>query len=147
MYLVVMLLGILIGTACSSTPDRKGASSDTDSLTQQPNTTNAADTVDTPASFTEMQWGKLDHALKLLFREGPDNPFFTYQISTREDGERAYGVLLRASNPEALAEANLPLGNPSGEIVTGRLTLEEIRRATRLDAVVSISNPSEATSN
>ena len=101
---------------------------------------------DTPASdsLSQDEWQKLDHALKLLLRNGPGNPFFTYQRRTRDDGGTAYGVLIRTPDPSALAESSLPLGSPSSEIVTAQLTTEEIRRAVQLEAVVSVSNPSEA---
>lgn len=106
-----------------------------------------ADSTGIPASFTETQWQKLDHALRLLYQKGPNNPFFTYQVHGREGGKKAYEVLLRTSDPEALSQSDLPLGRPSSRIVTARLTLEEIRRATQLKAVTSVSNPSEAKSN
>ena len=134
--------------ACSSPPDRgSAASGGGDSLEHRPSAGDAADSTGAPAALTEAQWQKLDHALQLLFREGPGNPFFSYQVHEREGGETTYGVLLRTSDPKALAEADLPLGTPSSKIVTARLTLEEIRRATQLEAVVSISNPSEARPN
>lgn len=102
---------------------------------------------------------KLDHALRLLLREGPENPFFSYQAHRREDGTVAYGVLIRTTDPSALRPAGLPVGAapdvavPDGrgqpdsnaaQVVTTRLTTGEIRLASRLEAVVSISNPSEA---
>jgi hypothetical protein len=91
----------------------------------------------------EESWKKLDHALKLLLREGPENPFFDYQTRDR-DGETAYGVLIRTSDPETLKESDLPFGSPSSEILTARLTIPEIKQAARLGSIVSISNPSEA---
>ena len=91
----------------------------------------------------EEAWKKLDHALKLLLREGPENPFFDYQTRDR-DGETAYGVLIRTSDPEALKKSDLPFGSPSSEILTARLTIPEIKQAARLGSIVSISNPSEA---
>jgi len=144
----MLVFGSLIIGACSSPPDQSGASSGgEDSLEHRPSATGEADTTGTPASFTEAQWRKLDHALQLLFRQGPGNPFFSYQVREREAGQKTYGVLLRTSDPKALSETDLPLGTPSSKIVTARLTLEEIRRATQLEAVVSISNPAEARPN
>lgn len=95
-------------------------------------------------SLSRAEWKKLDHALTLLLREGPDNPFFNYQTRTREDGSTTYGVLIRTSDPAALSESDLPFGNVSSKITTGQLTIDEIRRAAQLTSVVSISNPSEA---
>jgi hypothetical protein len=95
-------------------------------------------------SLSSAERQKLDHALILLLREGADNPFFSYQVRIREDGSKAYGVLIRTSDPEALTTSDLPLGTVSSEITTGQLSIKEIRRATKLESVVSISNPSEA---
>lgn len=95
-------------------------------------------------SLSRAEWKKLDHALTLLLRDGPDNPFFNYQTRTREDGSTVYGVLIRTSDPAALSESDLPLGTVSSEITTGQFTVNEIRQAAQLTSVVSISNPSEA---
>ena len=129
-------LGLLF--ACSGPPDGEETASTADTTAG-----GQSSGVEAPDSLSEAEWQKLDHALKLLLQEGPDNPLFTYQTGTRE--ERAvYGVLIRTSDPEALTESELPLGKPTSEVITARLTCEEIRKATRLKAIVSISNPSEA---
>jgi hypothetical protein len=92
---------------------------------------------------------KLEPALRLLFRDGPDNPFYSYESRQRQSGDREYAVLVRTTAPDSFAEAGFTLGaipdTPgSVAIVTARLTPEEIRRAATLDIVKGISNPSEA---
>lgn len=138
-------LALLVVTACSGPPDQEssgsaGGSGEAAGTSKAETPPASISRVD---SLSESQWEKLDHAMRLLLREGPNNPFFTYQTRPRE-GDTTYAVLIRTSDPGALAQEDLPLGEPSGSIVTARLTAEEIRRAARLEPVVSISNPSEA---
>ncbi|PSQ96228.1 MAG: hypothetical protein BRD55_07165 [Bacteroidetes bacterium SW_9_63_38] len=130
MRLVLFVLAVSILSlcpACSGTSDRSGT------------TSSSASTLD----LSESERQKLDHALTLLLTEGPENPFFDYQTRQR-DGETTYGVLIRTSDPEALRETALPLGSPSSNILTAHLTISEIQQAAQIDAVVSISNPTEA---
>jgi hypothetical protein len=92
---------------------------------------------------------KLEPALRLLLRDGPDNPFYSYESRQRQSGGREYDVLVRTTAPDSFAEASFSLGaipdTPGAvAIVTARLTPEEIRRAATLDIVTGISNPSEA---
>lgn len=132
----LVALGIL-GGACSG-PSRSAAEeSRADSSTDSTGAA-AADTL------TSIQRQKLDHALMLLLREGSDNPVFDYQVRSRGDSVATYGVLIRANDPAALAASALALGDGESTIVTAFLTVKEIRRAARLEAVTSIANPSRA---
>jgi hypothetical protein len=81
---------------------------------------------------------KLDPALRLLLKDGPDHPFYSYESRQREGGGREYGVLIRTTAPDSLAKAGISLGPIPDEpgpvaIVTARLTPDEIRRIAALD--------------
>ena len=105
-------------------------------------------------SLSEQVRQKLDPALKLLLREGPENPFYSYQASVREGQAVAYSVLIRTRDPSALRSAGLLASTVSegearpdssaAQVVSTRLTTGEIRQAARLKSVLSISNPAEA---
>ncbi len=88
----------------------------------------------------------LDPALQRLLR-GEARGMDRYRTSTRDDGTTVYSVLLRSNNPEALRDAGLPLNSVQGDIVTARLSLEQLRTAARLEAVQRIENPTEASPN
>lgn len=131
----LVVLGVM-GSACS------GPSSTAE--TQQAPDSARAGAAAVPDSLTGTHRPKLDHALTLLLREGPDNLFFDYQMRTRGDSVATYGVLVRTDAPTALAESALALGDGESTIVTAFLTVDEIRRAARLESVTSIANPSRA---
>lgn len=155
----VLLLGLLaVGALTCSCEEEPGRAPESE-VAEGEGKTSAVD------SLSERGQGKLDHALMLLLRKGPENPFFSYQAHPREDGTVAYGVLIRTTDPSALRSAGLPVGAvpngiapdsavPDGEaarpnsrdaqVVTARLTTGEIREAAGLEEVLSIANPSEA---
>lgn len=66
-----------------------------------------------------------------------------YSASERDDGTTVYSVILRSDQPAALREAGLPVNSIQGEIVTARLSIEQIRKAARLEAVRKIENPAQ----
>jgi hypothetical protein len=169
---LLLAVGLAAGAlmcSCRGAPDQDGGGGSAEGQAQ----TSAVDSPSTGTnslpkdSLSEEGWQKLDHALRLLLRKGPDNPFFSYQTHRRDNGTVAYGVLIRTTDPPALSAAGLPVGavperegtpkrekapereearpnSGAAQVVTVRLTPEEIRRAARMGAVVSISNPAEA---
>jgi len=56
-------------------------------------------------------------------------------MSVRSDGTRVYGVIIRASNPDELRNAAIPLTSVTGDVITARLSLEELRKLIRLPSV------------
>jgi hypothetical protein len=47
-------------------------------------------------------------------------------------------VIVGAADPEAVRASGLPLGSWSGDAATARMTVKQIRRAARMEAVESI---------
>lgn len=159
LLLVAFAVGALT-CSCNDAPDQDGGSGDsegaaeTSAVEASPASDDSLPEPTPPKdSLSEANRQKLDQALMLLLRRGPENPFFSYQARAREDGTVAYGVLIRTSDPSALRSAGLPVGPvPDGEadrsgdtvhVVTARLAPSEIRRAVQLETVLSVSNPSE----
>jgi hypothetical protein len=93
-------------------------------------------------SLTDSQLQKLDPALQRLV-QGESHGMDRYSTSKREDGKTAYSVILRSNEPEALRKAGLPLNSVQGDIITARLTIAQIRKAARLEAVRKIENPTQ----
>lgn len=92
--------------------------------------------------LTDAQMNKLDPALQRLV-EGEPRGMDRYSTSERDDGTTVYGVILRSDDPASLQDAGLPVNSVQGDIVTARLTIDQIRRAARLDAVRRIENPTQ----
>lgn len=83
--------------------------------------------------LTAEQRKKLDAALQRLVVEGEESP--DLETATRGDGTVVYLVLVRTNDADALREADLPVNSVSGDVVTARWSVEEIRAAARLPAV------------
>jgi len=149
--LMIALVGLVIAVSCTSRDDASSPAnnaSSTGSVSASESTRASPQTPPADSVLAPTLHEKLDPALRLLLTDGPDNPFYSYESRQREGGDREYGVLIRTTAPDSLAEAGISLGPIPDEpgpvaIVTARLTTEEIRRAAALDIVESISNSSE----
>jgi len=160
LLLVAFAVGALM-CSCNDAPDQDGgnkaseSAAETSAVEASPASDDSLPEPTPPKdSLSEANRQKLDQALRLLLRKGPENPFFSYRARAREDGTVAYGVLIRTSAPSALRSAGLPVGpapereaDRSGDtahVITARLTPGEIRRAVQLETVLSVSNSSKA---
>jgi hypothetical protein len=85
------------------------------------------------SELTAEQRGKLDAPLQRLVVEGRKSP--ALETTTRGDGTIVYLVLVRAGEPASLREAGLPVNSVSGDVVTARWSVGEIRMAARLSTV------------
>jgi hypothetical protein len=86
--------------------------------------------------LTEAEMSKLGATLQRIVRgeEGGEEE----KAGTTADGRAVYPVIVRAADPEAVRASALPVGSWSGDVATARLTVEQIRRAARMQAVASI---------
>jgi hypothetical protein len=89
--------------------------------------------------LTPAEKSKLDPALQKLLTTGEGNPDH-YDVYTRSDGTRVYGVIIRTQNVDALCKADIKIGSIFGDVVTARLTIKEIRKTAEIPSVRSISN-------
>lgn len=93
-------------------------------------------------ALTSAQRQKLDPALQRLLRGGARS-IDRYETHERTDGATVYSVILRSDRPEALRDAGLPLNSVRDDIITARLTINQLKEAARLEAVRSIENPKQ----
>lgn len=94
-------------------------------------------------ALTTHQLQKLDPALRTLLEE--DRSEHDLPSSTRPDGTVVYSVFLRTSDVDAVRNAQIPINSTSGDILTARLSIDQIRRAARVEAVTSIRSSGAAT--
>lgn len=87
-------------------------------------------------SLSESEQEKLDPVLLRLVQ---GQSVGDKLISASRQGETVYHVFLTVSDAESVREAGIPIGSVSGQVATGRLTVEDIRRAARLAAVTEIA--------
>jgi hypothetical protein len=149
---MITLSMLLLAVSCATGGDASGPvndSSATDTVSAPESARAHSQTPPDDSVLAPHLREKLDPALRLLLKDGPDHPFYSYESRQREGGGREYGVLIRTTAPDSLVEAGISLGPIPDEpgpvaIVTARLTPDEIRRIAALDIVESISNSSEA---
>ena len=91
--------------------------------------------------LTMEEKSKLHPMLQNLI-EDQDSPELQLQADLLEDGTKVYPVIIRTDNPEELKEQGIPTNSVSGDIVTARLTVEQIRKAAALSSVENIETGS-----
>ena len=93
-------------------------------------------------TLTASEMQKLDPALQRLL-QGETLAIDHYSTSERGDGTTLYSVIIRSDQPDALEKAEIPTPSVQEDVITARLTTDEIRRAAQLDAVRRIENPAQ----
>jgi hypothetical protein len=93
--------------------------------------------------LTAAEQGKLDPQLQKLIT-GEKIPENLYNISVDASGEKRYSVIIITGNVDALNRAGIITNSVQGEIVTARLTVDELRRAANIAEVKSIKNTSKS---
>ncbi len=66
-----------------------------------------------------------------------------YDTTVRPDGSREYGLVVRSGNADELRKAGIRVSSVFGDIVTVRVTLEEIKILVGLSSVRSVQNGSK----
>jgi hypothetical protein len=92
--------------------------------------------------LTSAEKSKLDPSLQKLLETGEGDPDH-YDVHTRSDGTRVYGVIIRSQNVDALRKAGIKIGSIFGDVVTAQITVKEIRKIADIPSVRSISNSSK----
>lgn len=88
-------------------------------------------------ALTEKEKRTLDQKLQRVV-QGDTSAAEQERIGTTKRGEGIYAVFIRVSDPEAFRESSIPVNSWSGSIATARLTVEQLRRAARMEVVESI---------
>lgn len=93
-------------------------------------------------SLTASEKAKLDPQLLVLLQD--ENIVESdYSISLRQDGTKQYAVIIRGTNPEELRAAGIALQAVMGDVITARVTKEELRKVVALPSVRAVQNSSK----
>ena len=82
---------------------------------------------------------KLDPPLQELLM-GENVAEHRYDVTVRPDGSKEYGVIVRTDVADDVRGLGIPVGSVYGDIVTVRVTKEELKRIAGLKTVKSIQN-------
>lgn len=66
-----------------------------------------------------------------------------YDTTVRADGSREYGLSVRTSNADEIRKAGIRVSSVFGDVVTVRVTLEELRKLVGLSSVRSVQSGSK----
>jgi hypothetical protein len=84
--------------------------------------------------LTDAEKAKLDPMLlRLLQKESI--PEGQLDMTRRPDGEEEFGVILRCTDAKVLQDRGIRVGSVFGEVVTARMTIQEIRNILSLPQV------------
>ena len=98
------------------------------------------------SKLSKIEMEKLDPALqKLVLGENVSDT--KYNVRVQEDGTKIYGVIISSTNPKELTDIGITPNTVTGEIITAKLTIEEIRKVVLLQTVKSVKNVSKSYSN
>jgi hypothetical protein len=97
-----------------------------------------------PQALTEAERAKLDPGLQTLLAEGT-GPESRYDVTTRPDGKVEYGVIVRTADAEQLRAAGIRVQSVLGDVVTVRVTVDELRTVARLPAVRAVQDSGKNT--
>jgi hypothetical protein len=88
-------------------------------------------------SLSREEMAKLDPGLQQLFAAQPpaDAP---YDVTVRSNGVKEYGVVIRSSSPQALRDAGIQVGSVFGDVVTARVSVDELRHVVSLPSVRAV---------
>lgn len=92
----------------------------------------------TTRDLTPGELTKLDARLQSLLAADTRTAPGDVDTSLRPDGEREYGVIIRGGTSEELRKAGIPVAGGIGDILTARVTVEELKTLARIGAVRSI---------
>ena len=89
--------------------------------------------------LSESERAKLDPDLQALF-ETDDPPANRYDVTVRPDGSKEYAIIVRTSEADELRKEGITVGSVFGDVVTVRVTREELRRILSLPTVRAVEN-------
>lgn len=86
---------------------------------------------------------KLDPALmKLLEGEAVNDS--DYDVNVRSDGVKEYSVIIRSNNVDDLKSAGIRVGSTVSDIITARVTVQELRKALGIPSVRVVLNSTKS---
>lgn len=97
-----------------------------------------------PMALTDAERAKLDPGLQALLVEGTGSES-RYDVTIRPDGTREYGVIVRTTDAEKLRAAGIHVQSVLGDVVTVRVTVDELCNVARLPSVRAVQNSGKNT--
>ena len=97
-----------------------------------------------PMALTDAERAKLDPGLQALLTEGTGTDS-GYDVTIRPDGTREYGVIVRTTDAEQLRAAGIRVQSVLGDVVTVRVTVDELRNVARMPSVRAVQNSGKNT--
>jgi hypothetical protein len=92
--------------------------------------------------LTDVERSKFDPAVqRLLLHERVVES--EYDTSVRPDGSKEYGLVVRSNNAEEIKKAGIRVASVFGDVVTVRVTLDELRKLVGLSSVRSVQSGSK----
>jgi len=92
--------------------------------------------------LTREEKEKLDYQLQRLI-SGENVNENLYNVYTAADGTKKYGIIIQSADPEAIRQTGVEVNSISNDIITAKLSIEEIRKIVTLSAVKTIRNTSK----
>jgi hypothetical protein len=97
----------------------------------------------TSMHLTESERSKLDPALATLV-QGESVSESDYDAHLRSDGTKEYSVIIRSDNVDELKSAGIRIGSTVNDIITARVTIQELRKVLGLSSVRAVQNSSKS---
>lgn len=92
--------------------------------------------------LSDAERAKLDPALqRLLAQERVVQS--EYDATVRPDGSKEYGLVVRSNNADEIKKAGISVSSVFGDVITVRVTVEELRKLVGLSSVRSVQNGSK----
>lgn len=92
--------------------------------------------------LTDEERSKLDPPLLRLLEKQPINEA-DYDVNTRSDGTKVYGVIIRGTNPEHVSQLGIQPNSVFGNVMTAIITVDELYQIAKLKSVQSIESGSK----
>ncbi len=89
--------------------------------------------------LTDLERSKLDPVLARLFEGNAVNDS-DYETNFRSDGEKEYGVIIRSDNVDEIKAAGIRVGSATGDVITARVTIVELRKVLGISSVRAVQN-------
>jgi hypothetical protein len=94
------------------------------------------------SELTQAERQKIDPPLlKLLSGSGVEDSKIESRL--RSDGVKEYEVIIRAKTTEELKSAGIKIQSAIGDVITARLTIQELRSILKLPSVRSVESGSQ----
>lgn len=92
-----------------------------------------------PPTLTDQERAKLDPNLHALLTGGSVSTD-RYDMTVRSDGTREYGIIIRTTSVDSLRAAGIRIQSVFGDVITARVSVDELRTIVRLPSVRAVQS-------